>query len=173
MSKQDNLATMQRLGEAVKSGNLDAFHEVFAPSVIDRDPASDQGSEPEGFIHFFTGFRAAFPDLNVSVEQLVAVEEVSDRQIRDQFETNFFGLLHVTRAVIPTFKKQGFGHILNLSSAGGRITLPLLGIYHASKFAVEGLSETNGDVHTSQVMAIEQRADQGNDSLERFKFIPL
>lgn len=75
MSKQDNLATMQRLGEAVNSGNLDAFHEVFAPTAIDRDPASDQGPGPEGFIHFFTGFRAAFPDLNVSVEQLVADDD--------------------------------------------------------------------------------------------------
>ena len=71
-----------------------------------------------------------------------AVEEVSDQQIRNQFETNFFGLLNVTRAVIPTFKKQASGHILNLSSAGGRVTLPMLGLYHASKFAVEGLSET-------------------------------
>jgi steroid delta-isomerase-like uncharacterized protein len=75
MSKQDNIATTQRLGEAVNSGNLDAFHQVFAPSIIDRDPASDQGSGPEGFIHFFTGFRAAFPDLNVSVEQLVADDD--------------------------------------------------------------------------------------------------
>ena len=75
MSKQDNIATTQRLGEAVNSGNLDAFHEVFAPSAIDRDPASDQGPGPEGFIHFFTGFRAAFPDLNVSVEQLVADDD--------------------------------------------------------------------------------------------------
>ena len=71
-----------------------------------------------------------------------AIEEVSDQQIRHQFETNFFGLLNVIRAIIPTFKKQGSGHILNISSAGGRITLPTLGLYHASKFAVEGLSET-------------------------------
>ena len=75
MSKQDNIATTQRLGEAVNSGNLDAFHEVFAPSAIDRDPASDQAPGPEGFIHFFTGFRAAFPDLKVSVEQLVADDD--------------------------------------------------------------------------------------------------
>jgi steroid delta-isomerase-like uncharacterized protein len=75
MSKQDNIATTQRLGEAVNSGNLDALHEVFAPNVIDRDPASDQVPGPEGFIHFFTGFRAAFPDLSISVEQLVADED--------------------------------------------------------------------------------------------------
>ncbi|MEP1078728.1 SDR family NAD(P)-dependent oxidoreductase [Leptolyngbya sp. PL-A3] len=90
---------------------------------------------------------AAFNRIDVLVNNagyglMGAVEEVSDEQIRNQLETNFFGLLNVTRAIIPTFKKQATGHILNLSSAGGRVTLPMLGLYHASKFAVEGLSET-------------------------------
>jgi steroid delta-isomerase-like uncharacterized protein len=75
MSQQDNIAATERLGAAVNSGNLDALHEVFAPNVIDRDPASDQAPGPEGFIHFFTGFRASFPDLTISVEQLVADED--------------------------------------------------------------------------------------------------
>jgi steroid delta-isomerase-like uncharacterized protein len=75
MSQQDNIAATERLGAAVNSGNLDALHEVFALNVVDRDPASDQQPGPEGFIHFFTGFRAAFPDLNISVEQLVADED--------------------------------------------------------------------------------------------------
>jgi steroid delta-isomerase-like uncharacterized protein len=75
MSKQDNIAATQRLGEAVNSGNLSALHEVFAPIVVDRDPAPDQGPGPEGFIGFFTAFRAAFPDLNIAVEQLVADDE--------------------------------------------------------------------------------------------------
>jgi predicted ester cyclase len=74
MSQQDNIATTQRLGKAVNSGNLEALRDVFAPNVIDRDPASDQQPGPEGFIHFFTGFRAAFPDLTIAVEQLVADE---------------------------------------------------------------------------------------------------
>ncbi len=75
MSQQDNIAATERLGAAVNSGNLNALHEVFAPNVIDRDPASDQEPGPQGFIHFFTGFRTAFPDLNISVEQLVADED--------------------------------------------------------------------------------------------------
>jgi NAD(P)-dependent dehydrogenase (short-subunit alcohol dehydrogenase family) len=79
---------------------------------------------------------------NAGYGLLGTIEEVSDQQIRDQFETNFFGLLNVTRAVLPIFKKQNSGHILNISSLGGRMTSPMLGLYHASKFAVEGLSET-------------------------------
>jgi steroid delta-isomerase-like uncharacterized protein len=75
MSQQDNIAATERLGAAVNSGNLDVFHEIFAPNVIDRDPASDQVPGPEGFIHFFTGFRAAFPDLSIGVEQMVADED--------------------------------------------------------------------------------------------------
>ncbi len=75
MSQQDNIAATERLGAAVNSGNLNELNTVFAPNVVDRDPASDQEPGPEGFIHFFTGFRAAFPDLNISVEQLVADED--------------------------------------------------------------------------------------------------
>jgi steroid delta-isomerase-like uncharacterized protein len=75
MSQQENIDAIQRLGEAVNSGNLEALHEVFSPNAIDRDPAADQEPGPEGFIHFFTGFRAAFPDLSISVEQLVADDD--------------------------------------------------------------------------------------------------
>jgi short-subunit dehydrogenase len=71
-----------------------------------------------------------------------AIEEVSDKEIRDQFETNVFGLLNVTRAVLPTLRKQGSGHILNISSLAGRLGIPTLGIYNGSKFALEGLSES-------------------------------
>jgi steroid delta-isomerase-like uncharacterized protein len=75
MSKQENIAATQHLGEAVNSGNLSALNDVFAPNVVDRDPASDQAPGPEGFIGFFTSFRAAFPDLKIAVEQLVADED--------------------------------------------------------------------------------------------------
>jgi NAD(P)-dependent dehydrogenase (short-subunit alcohol dehydrogenase family) len=57
-------------------------------------------------------------------------------------ETNFFGLLWLSQAVVPVMREQGHGHIIQLSSILGLVSLPVLGLYNASKFAVEGLSQT-------------------------------
>ena len=70
------------------------------------------------------------------------VEETTEEQARAQMETNFFGLLWVTQAVLPVMRAQKSGHIIQVSSFLGVVTLPTLGLYNASKFAVEGLSET-------------------------------
>jgi len=70
------------------------------------------------------------------------IEEASEEEARQQIETNVFGLLWITQAALPIMRKQGHGHIVQLSSVLGIFTLPVLGIYNASKFAVEGLSET-------------------------------
>jgi NAD(P)-dependent dehydrogenase (short-subunit alcohol dehydrogenase family) len=72
---------------------------------------------------------------------LGAVEEAQDAEVAGVFETNVFGLLRVTRAVLPFLRKQRSGHIVNLSSIGGLVGLPGWGIYNATKFAVEGISE--------------------------------
>jgi short-subunit dehydrogenase len=71
-----------------------------------------------------------------------SVEETSEKDARSQMETNFFGLLWLTQAVLPVMRAQGQGHIIQVSSVAGLITFPVLGVYNASKFAVEGLSET-------------------------------
>lgn len=71
-----------------------------------------------------------------------SIEETTEKEARDQIETNFFGLLWLSQAVLPVMREQGHGHIIQLSSILGLVTLPVLGLYNASKFAVEGLSET-------------------------------
>lgn len=71
-----------------------------------------------------------------------AVEETTEEQARGQMETNFFGTLWMTQAVLPIMRAQKSGHIIQVSSYLGLITLPVLGLYNASKFAVEGFSET-------------------------------
>ncbi|HSC37143.1 MAG TPA: SDR family NAD(P)-dependent oxidoreductase [Chitinophagaceae bacterium] len=71
-----------------------------------------------------------------------AIEETSEQEARDQVEANVFGLLWVTQAALPIMRAQGHGHIIQVSSVLGMATLPTLGLYNASKWAVEGLSET-------------------------------
>ena len=70
-----------------------------------------------------------------------AIEEVSEAEFMPMFETNVFGLLRVTRALLPQFRQRKSGNIVNLSSIGGLIGTPGVGYYNASKFAVNGLSE--------------------------------
>jgi NAD(P)-dependent dehydrogenase (short-subunit alcohol dehydrogenase family) len=69
------------------------------------------------------------------------VEELSESDARDQMETNLFGALWVTQAALPILRAQGSGHILQVSSIGGISAFPLVGMYHASKWALEGLSQ--------------------------------
>ena len=69
-------------------------------------------------------------------------EGADDATIRRQFETNVFGLMRVTRAAIPVMRRQGSGTLVQVSSMGGRVTFPLYSIYHATKWAVEGFSES-------------------------------
>jgi short-subunit dehydrogenase len=69
------------------------------------------------------------------------VEQLPMDEIRRQFETNFFGLVRLTQLVLPGMRRRGRGRILNVSSMGGRITLPGGAFYHASKYAVEALSD--------------------------------
>jgi len=69
------------------------------------------------------------------------VEEVGADAVRAQYETNVFGLLAVTRAFLPAMRARGFGRVVNVSSMGGRFTLPLLGVYNSTKYAVESLSD--------------------------------
>ena len=70
-----------------------------------------------------------------------AVEELSEKEVRDQFETNFFGALWVTQAVLPYLRAQGGGHIVQISTIGGVASFPTFGGYNASKWALEGLSD--------------------------------
>lgn len=70
------------------------------------------------------------------------VEAATDKQVRAQMEVNFFGLINVTKAVLPHMRKEKSGTVVNISSIGGRITFPYFSLYHATKFAVEGLTES-------------------------------
>ncbi|OLF10360.1 SDR family NAD(P)-dependent oxidoreductase [Actinophytocola xanthii] len=71
-----------------------------------------------------------------------AVEELTDAELRAQLETNLFGAHRVVRAALPGMRERGGGHIVQVSSVGGVVAVPNLGAYHASKWALEALSES-------------------------------
>jgi|SRR5581483_511711 NAD(P)-dependent dehydrogenase (short-subunit alcohol dehydrogenase family) len=79
---------------------------------------------------------------NAGYSFMGALEETSVEEARQQFETNLFGVLRVTNAILPGMRQQGYGRIVNISSVLGFLPAPYLGIYAASKHAVEGYTET-------------------------------
>ncbi|PWC80324.1 short-chain dehydrogenase [Azospirillum sp. TSH100] len=110
---------------------------AIALDVTDRSQVARAVAEAE----------EAFGRLDVVVNNagygyLSAIEEGEDAEIRAMFETNVFGLAAVTRAVLPGMRARRAGHIVNISSQGGMIGFPGSGYYAATKFAVEGLSES-------------------------------
>lgn len=78
---------------------------------------------------------------NAGYGQFGMVEELSEQEAREQIETNLFGALWVTQAALPYLREQGSGHFLQVSSIGGISAFPGIGMYHASKWALEGISQ--------------------------------
>jgi NAD(P)-dependent dehydrogenase (short-subunit alcohol dehydrogenase family) len=78
---------------------------------------------------------------NAGYGQFGFIEEISEGEARDQFETNVFGALWVVQAALPYLREQGSGHIIQVSSIGGVSAFPNIGIYNASKWALEGMSQ--------------------------------
>lgn len=70
------------------------------------------------------------------------VEELTEDELRNQMETNLFGAVRVTQAVLPIMREQVSGHLIQVSSIGGISAVPTVGDYHASKWALEGLSQS-------------------------------
>jgi len=78
---------------------------------------------------------------NAGIGYFGAIEESEEDEVRRMFEINFFGLANMTKEVLPIFRKQRSGHVVNISSIGGLVAYPAVGFYNATKFAVFGYSE--------------------------------
>lgn len=96
------------------------------------------------------------------------IEEITTEQARAQMETNFFGALWVTKAALPILREQKSGHIIQVSSIGGVQAFPTLGLYHASKWALEGFSQAlAAEVARLRHQGHPRRADGVRDRRER------
>jgi NAD(P)-dependent dehydrogenase (short-subunit alcohol dehydrogenase family) len=79
---------------------------------------------------------------NAGYGQFGFIEELTEKEVRDQFETNVFGALWITQAALPYLRAQGSGHLVQVSSIGGITAFPMVGIYNSSKFALEAFSQS-------------------------------
>lgn len=126
--KPEQLADLvDRYGDQVRAVELDV-----------TDPAAARAA--------VAGAVEAFGRLDVVVNNagyanVASVEDIADDDFRQQLETNLFGVVNVTRAALPVLREQGAGHIIQVSSIGGRMATPGMSAYQAAKFAVGGFSE--------------------------------
>ncbi|HWJ85426.1 MAG TPA: SDR family oxidoreductase [Cellulomonas sp.] len=118
---------VEKFGDAILPLRLD---------VTDRD--ADFAAVQQAHAHFG---RLDVVVNNAGYGQFGLIEEISETEAREQIETNVFGALWVTQAALPLLREQGGGHILQVSSIGGISAFPNIGIYNASKWALEGFSQ--------------------------------
>lgn len=128
---------------ARKPTDLEALSESYGDSVLplELDVTDSLGArEKMAVAHEYFGRLDVIVN-NAGYGLFGAIEEVTDEQARAQIDTNLLGALWVTKAALPYLREQGSGHIVQVSSIGGIVAFPRLGLYHASKWGLEGFSE--------------------------------
>jgi len=134
-------ATMRNLNKSVKIEEI-AEKEDLHLKVLKLDVTDDESVKDAIRQIIDESPRIDVLVNNAGYGVMGAVEDLSMNDFKSQFETNFFGVIRVTKEVIPIMRKQGNGNIINVSSVGGIIGLPLNSAYISSKFALEGWSES-------------------------------
>jgi len=121
--------------------DLDALRaEGFDPVLLDLTESASVADAAQAVLERFGGGLGALIN-NAGFGLASALEDAPRTMFRDVFEVNVFGLQELTNRFIPVFRRQGFGRIVNISSVLGEVALPFVGIYSASKFALEALSD--------------------------------
>ncbi len=134
----DNLVATARNPQALEVLKRQ-YGESLLPLALDvRDPAQSRRAVADAVKVFG---RIDVVVNNAGYGNMAAIEEAPEEEFRDQIETNLWGVIHVTRAVLPHLRRQRSGHIFQISSVGGRLGMPGMGAYQTSKWAVEGFSE--------------------------------
>ena len=122
-----------------KETELTTLNDIFITKLDVTDKLSIQKAVATGIEKF--GKIDALVN-NAGYGAMGALEASTEEQVKQQFDVNLFGLIEVTKAVLPGMREQKSGTIINISSVGGRVTFPFSSLYHATKFAVEGLTES-------------------------------
>ncbi|MCW2831971.1 MAG: short-chain dehydrogenase/reductase [Aeromicrobium sp.] len=116
------------------------YGDAVLPLTLDvNDRAADREAVAKAHDHFG---RLDVVVNNAGYGHFGFIEEVTEAEARAQMETNLFGALWVTQAALPFLREQGSGHIIQVSSIGGISAFPIVGLYHASKWALEGFSQS-------------------------------
>ncbi|GGC91235.1 short-chain dehydrogenase/reductase [Tersicoccus solisilvae] len=139
LGRGDHVAGTARRLDTIRD-LADTYPDTFLPiqlDVTDRDAdfaAVQQAAEHFGRLDVVVN--------NAGYGHFGMIEELSEAEVRAQLETNLFGALWVTQAALPIMREQGSGHIIQVSSIGGISAFPTVGAYHASKWALEGFSQS-------------------------------
>ena len=135
LARGDKVAATARNTDSL-ADLVDGYGENVLPLALDvTDKAAVDAAVKQAHEHFG---RLDVVVNNAGYGLFGTVEEVSEEQARAQIETNLFGALWVTKAALPILREQGSGHIIQVSSIGGVNAFPILGMYHASKWGLEG-----------------------------------
>jgi NAD(P)-dependent dehydrogenase (short-subunit alcohol dehydrogenase family) len=139
LDRGDKVAATAR-DTATLTDLADKYGDALLPIRLDvTDREADFAAVKQAHDHFG---RLDIVVNNAGYGQLGFIEELSEADARDQIETNVFGALWITQAALPYLRAQGSGHIIQVSSIGGITAFPVVGIYHASKWALEGFSQS-------------------------------
>src|SRR4051812_39418306 len=139
LKRGDNVAATARRIETLDA-LVDAYGEAVLPIQLDvTDKDADFDSVKRAAEHFG---KLDVVVNNAGYGHFGMIEELTEDEVRSQLETNFFGALWVTQAALPIMRAQGSGHLLQVSSLGGVTAFPAIGAYHASKWALEGFSQS-------------------------------
>ncbi|WP_066041408.1 SDR family oxidoreductase [Herbiconiux solani] len=138
LERGDSVAATAR--DTASLGDLvDRFGDRILPIRLDvTDREADFAAVTEAVNYFG---RLDVVVNNAGYGQFGFIEELSEQEVREQFETNVFGALWITQAALPYLREQGSGHIIQVSSIGGISAFQNIGIYNASKWALEGFSQ--------------------------------
>jgi NADP-dependent 3-hydroxy acid dehydrogenase YdfG len=139
LKRGDKVAATARNTEALTE-LINVYGDAVLPIMLDVNNRDECYSAVEKVVKHFGKLDVLIN--NAGYGHFGFVEEISESEARQQIETNVFGSLWMIQAVLPVMRNQKSGHILQVSSIGGVMAFPSLGIYHASKWAVEGLCES-------------------------------